>query len=88
MHTYIYSYKQTFFSLFSTTDWVAMPAWSVPGTHRVTFPFIRCQRVIVSSMAVVRAWPKCKDPVTFGGGITMTNLSSALLLSANSTFGW
>lgn len=24
-------------------------------------------------MALVRAWPKCKEPVTFGGGMTMVN---------------
>ncbi|MDT4801767.1 hypothetical protein FQZ97_344790 [compost metagenome] len=25
----------------STTIWVAMPAWSVPGTHSVLAPFMR-----------------------------------------------
>jgi hypothetical protein len=25
----------------STTIWVAMPAWSVPGSHRAALPFIR-----------------------------------------------
>lgn len=48
----------------------------VPGTHRVIFPFMRYQRVRVSSTAVVSAWPRCSEPVTLGGGITMTNLSS------------
>ena len=53
--------------------WVAMPAWSVPGTQRVWWPSMRCQRVRQSSMAVVSAWPRCSEPVTFGGGITITN---------------
>ena len=25
----------------STTIWVAMPAWSVPGSHNTALPFIR-----------------------------------------------
>ena len=25
----------------STTIWVAMPAWSVPGSHSTALPFIR-----------------------------------------------
>ena len=29
-------------SFFSTTTWVAIPAWSHPGFHRTVFPFIRC----------------------------------------------
>mmetsp|Transcript_49822 Transcript_49822/g.153863 ORF Transcript_49822/g.153863 Transcript_49822/m.153863 type:complete len:240 (-) Transcript_49822:2979-3698(-) len=58
----------------STTLWVAMPAWSVPGTQRVTSPHIRCQRESESSMAQVSVWPRCREPVTFGGGMTMMNL--------------
>jgi hypothetical protein len=30
-----------FFSAFSTTCWVAMPAWSQPGTQSVSSPSIR-----------------------------------------------
>mmetsp|Transcript_34107 Transcript_34107/g.77031 ORF Transcript_34107/g.77031 Transcript_34107/m.77031 type:complete len:265 (+) Transcript_34107:2325-3119(+) len=63
----------SFMSIFSTTDWVAIPAWSVPGRYRAGSPFMRCHRVKVSSMAAVRAWPRWSDPVTLGGGITMTN---------------
>lgn len=29
-------------SFFSTTTWVAMPAWSQPGFHRVVSPRMRC----------------------------------------------
>ena len=32
------------------------------------------QRTRQSSMAVVSAWPRCSEPVTFGGGMTMTKL--------------
>jgi hypothetical protein len=38
------SYLVSLFSLqifFSTTTWVAIPAWSHPGTQRVVKPFIR-----------------------------------------------
>jgi hypothetical protein len=35
-------------SVFSTMVWVAMPAWSVPGTHTVLKPLIRRQRTMVS----------------------------------------
>ena len=34
----------SFFSLFSTTTWVAIPAWSQPGFHNTFFPFILCLR--------------------------------------------
>jgi hypothetical protein len=33
---------------FSTTVCVAMPAWSVPGTHSTLRPLMRCQRASVS----------------------------------------
>mmetsp|Transcript_5126 Transcript_5126/g.18346 ORF Transcript_5126/g.18346 Transcript_5126/m.18346 type:complete len:327 (+) Transcript_5126:2424-3404(+) len=61
-------------SFFSTTVCVAIPAWSVPGTHSASYPDIRRHRTIVSWMLFVSAWPMCKAPVTFGGGITTTNL--------------
>ncbi|CAN7947789.1 unnamed protein product [Ixodes pacificus] len=53
-----------------------MPAWSQPGFHSVVRPFMRClrarHRVTQSSTATVRACPKCKLPVTLGGGMTIT----------------
>ena len=55
----------------STTIWVAMPAWSVPGCQSVARPRMRWNRVSVSWMVKVRAWPMCRLPVTFGGGIMM-----------------
>mmetsp|Transcript_57524 Transcript_57524/g.168962 ORF Transcript_57524/g.168962 Transcript_57524/m.168962 type:complete len:223 (+) Transcript_57524:2855-3523(+) len=60
-----------------------MPAWSMPGTQRVTWPHILCQRVSASSIAPVSAWPRWREPVTLGGGITMMNLwLSAVCLEA------
>ncbi len=56
----------------STTVWVAMPAWSIPGCQRVLKPRMRCQRVRVSSKAARIAWPMWRLPVTLGGGIWMT----------------
>ncbi|CAN7989978.1 unnamed protein product [Ixodes pacificus] len=53
-----------------------MPAWSQPGFHSVVRPFMRClrarHRVTQSSTATVSACPRCKLPVTLGGGMTMT----------------
>jgi hypothetical protein len=31
-------------------------------------------------------WPMCRAPVTFGGGITITNFSFVVLLSARQKF--
>lgn len=42
------------------------------------------QRVIASSTALVRACPKCNDPVTLGGGIIMMNFPFGL--SSNTLF--
>ncbi len=55
----------------STTIWVAIPAWSSPGSHRVSNPLMRFQRTMTSCSVRVKAWPMCSDPVTFGGGITI-----------------
>ena len=33
-------------------------------------------------MAAVRAWPRWSDPVTFGGGMTMTNFSESGFFAA------
>ena len=30
---------------------------------------------VLTSMAMVRAWPRCRLPVTFGGGMTITKFS-------------
>ncbi len=57
----------------STTIWVAMPAWSVPGTHSVLKPRMRCQRVSTSSTVWLNACPMCRVPVTFGGGSCVQN---------------
>ena len=56
---------------FSTTIWVAMPAWSVPGSQRQLKPLIRFHRMSTSWMDAVRACPRCSEPVMFGGGRTM-----------------
>src|SRR3569623_1122246 len=55
-------------------------SWYVPGTYMVACPFMRCHRVSVSSTAAVSACPRCSDPVTLGGGMTMTNFSSVDLV--------
>ena len=66
----------------STTIWVAMPAWSVPGSHRAASPRIRWKRVSTSCRVLFSAWPMCSDPVTFGGGMTMLKVSAAPGLGA------
>ena len=66
----------------STTTCVAMPAWSVPGTQSALKPSIRFIRTRTSWSVMSRPWPMCKDPVTFGGGITIENALRALAGSA------
>ncbi len=56
----------------STTVWVAMPAWSIPGCQRVLKPSIRWKRMSASSRVQRCAWPMCSEPVTLGGGMGMT----------------
>lgn len=63
----------SFIIRFYTTTCVAIPAWSNPGRYKVSSPFMRWKRMSVSCTAPVRAWPRCKYPVTFGGGVMMTN---------------
>ena len=55
----------------STTICVAMPAWSVPTCHSVSRPLMRAWRISRSITVLLKAWPMCRLPVTFGGGITM-----------------
>ena len=52
-------------------SWVAMPAWSVPGSQSALKPCMRCQRISRSWIVSVSAWPMCSAPVTLGGGIMM-----------------
>ena len=47
---------------------VAMPAWSVPRIHLRVAPRMRAQRMSVSWIEPLSAWPMCSAPVTFGGG--------------------
>jgi hypothetical protein len=61
----------SFASWRSTTYCVAIPAWSVPGTHNALKPSIRFMRIMTSCSVLLSAWPMCSEPVTFGGGITM-----------------
>ena len=61
----------------STTICVAMPAWSVPGSHRAALPRIRSNRISTSCSVLFSAWPMCSEPVTFGGGMTIENGSAA-----------
>ncbi len=57
----------------STTIWVAIPAWSMPGSHIALYAAMRFQRVKMSSIVSPSAWPMCSDPVTLGGGMTIAN---------------
>ena len=61
----------SFASSFSTTDWVAIPAWSVPRIHIVFRPRIRLIRIRASWIVPFSAWPMWRAPVTFGGGIAI-----------------
>src|SRR5215472_4028107 len=54
----------------ATTICVAMPAWSVPGSHSVLSPVMRCQRMVTSISVCSSMWPMCREPVTLGGGMT------------------
>ena len=58
-------------SVFSTTDCVAMPAWSVPRIHLTRRPSMRRLRAIASWIVPLSAWPMCSEPVTLGGGIAI-----------------
>jgi hypothetical protein len=69
----------------STTICVAMPAWSVPGSHSVLWPRMRCQRVSASMMVWLNACPMCRVPVTLGGGSWMRTRAAAGPASAQSS---
>ena len=56
----------------STTFWVAMPAWSVPGSQSVSRPRIRSKRMSASWMVLLSPWPMWRLAVTLGGGIMIT----------------
>ena len=58
-------------SIASTLVWVAMPAWSMPGTQQVWRPRIFSKRIRMSCSVLFRMWPRVSMPVTFGGGMTM-----------------
>ena len=66
----------------STTICVAIPAWSVPTCHSVSWPRIRCQRIRMSCSVLLNACPMCSEPVTLGGGIMMENASAPALALA------
>ena len=53
------------------TSEIEIPAWSVPGTQRASYPCIRLKRIRMSCRVLTRAWPICRTPVTLGGGMTM-----------------
>ena len=59
----------SFISFFSTTVCVEIPAWSVPGIHKVSSHFNLWYLTIISSRAKVRECPIWRFQVTFGGGI-------------------
>ena len=52
----------------STIICVAMPAWSVPGSHSARPPLMRRQRVRMSISVWLSMCPMCRRPVTLGGG--------------------
>ena len=68
---------------FSTTIWVAMPAWSVPGSHSVGRPRMRATRAMMSCKVTNMAWPMCSLPVTLGGGIAITKGGAVMVGSAS-----
>ena len=59
-----------------------MLAWSMPGSHSASKPRIRARRVSASIIDCSRACPRCRLPVTFGGGITIENGGLSLVGSA------
>ena len=66
----------------STTACVAIPAWSVPGIQRASYPCIRRQRIRMSCKVLLSACPRWSAPVTLGGGMQMVYGGLPLLGSA------
>src|SRR5438105_1943428 len=56
----------------STTFWVAIPAWSVPGSHSASRARIRSNRISTSWITLLNPWPVWRIAVMLGGGITIT----------------
>ena len=79
-------------NLASTLACVAIPAWSIPGSHKVSNPCIRFWRITMSWSVVSHACPMCNLPVTFGGGITieygLAFLSPLGLKTSSSSHSW
>jgi hypothetical protein len=73
--------KPCFASFCSTLFCVAMPAWSVPSTHRVGRPVMRLRRMTTSWIVLLSACPIWSEPVTFGGGMTTTKGSTPSTIS-------
>ena len=73
-------------SRFSTTVWVAIPAWSVPGIHRTSYPRMRWCRAKMSWSVLLNACPRCRAAVTFGGGISSVYAGRSVVGSACPTF--
>ncbi len=71
-------------SSFSTTAWVAMPAWSVPRIQSVLRPRMRFMRTSASCIEPFRAWPMWRAPVTFGGGIATEKFAAGAPVAS----GW
>ena len=59
-----------------------MLAWSMPGSQSTSKPRMRARRVSASIIDCCSAWPRCRLPVTFGGGITIENGGLSLVGSA------
>ena len=59
-----------------------MLAWSMPGSHSTSKPRMRARRDSASIIVCCSACPRCRLPVTFGGGITIENGGLSLAGSA------
>ena len=57
----------------STTNCVAIPAWSMPGSQSVRWPRMRCQRTSMSICVCSSMWPMWIEPVMLGGGSAIEN---------------
>ena len=57
----------------SRTNWAAIAGVVEAGQEQRGWPRIRACRIIRSSTVGRWAWPRCSEPVTFGGGWMMVN---------------